>query len=477
MRFHRLLSLLFAFAVLLGFSSLASAEEEDLSESAMVSVASLALDTSIDRSAFLDASDFANGCTAADCAAFLRNEAPAELVDTVTSTLMNPTQENMERAMIRLAAGYPVYGALSFTECPEVPMITDGVEMELDTNYNLHGIITSDSPITNVTAVITHSEHNGSLYPCIQTITFTPEENITCYDINEAPRDEKYGLNELLDLGGLRHGEQTIVITATTVEQPEPVELIRATYNVVAKGWFQLRPDNFSDNYKQTLEFFSNDTGRFMFEYRWRTGRKIALKKVFRDAYLLDDEWGRVHRDAVPYFDQARAYIASEHLRVQSADGTHDTGVIPLSDLVITNNGTCIARFIQSKKYVSHHTFGTVVDLNADIQPNKQRAYNKDRIYDAVKNHLTYNGIMTDENGIQYYDYTFDGVYKNAIKEVPPEILNYLLYELAFYRSSFRWGFYFDTSDAMHFTLTESSMEAFTEDPYALRKVYTYINE
>jgi len=85
MRFHRLLSLLFAFAVLLGFSSLASAEEEDLSESAMVSVASLALDTSIDRSAFLDASDFANGCTAADCAAFLRNEAPAELVDTVTS--------------------------------------------------------------------------------------------------------------------------------------------------------------------------------------------------------------------------------------------------------------------------------------------------------------------------------------------------------------------------------------------------------
>ena len=49
--------------------------------------------------------------------------------------------------------------------------------------------------------------------------------------------------------------------------------------------------------------------------------------------------------------------------------------------------------------------------------------------------------------------------------------------ELAFYRASFRWGFYFDTSDAMHFTLTESSMEDFTDDPYALRKVYTYIGE
>jgi len=281
----------------------------------------------------------------------------------------------------------------------------------------------------------------------------------------------------MLDLGGLRHGEQTLVITATTTEQTDPVELVRATYNVVAKGWFQLRPDNFSDNYEQTLEFFSNDPTRFMFEYRWRDGRKIAMKHAFRSVYLVDDEWGSVHQDAVPYFEKAREYIASAQFRVQSVDGAHDTGVIPLSDMVITNNGTCIARFIQSKKYISHHSFGTVVDLNADIQPNKQRAYNKERIYDAVHNHLTYNGIMTAEDGTQYYDYTYDGIYKNAVKEVPPEIMNYLLYELAFYRAGFRWGFYFDTSDAMHFSLTESTMEAFTDGPYALRKVFTYADE
>ena len=461
-------------------TSVAFAEEEISAESngsSMVAVYPLALDVSISRDAFLSADKLSGGCTAADCAAFLRNEAPAALVDTVKSTLLTPTQENLERAMIRLAAGYPVYGGLSFTECPEVPMITDGLEMELDTNYNLHGIVTSDAPITNVTATITHSERNGSLYPCVKSVEFSPEENITCYDINEEPIGEKVGLNGMLDLGGLRHGEQTLVITATTTEQTEPVELVRATYNVVAKGWFQLRPDNFSDNYKQTLEFFSNDPTRFMFEYRWRDGRKIAMKHVFRSVYLVDDEWGSVHQDAVPYFEKAREYIASAQFRVQSADGTRDTGVIPLNDMVITNNGTCIARFTQSKKYISHHSFGTVVDLNADIQPNKQRAYNKERIYDAVHNHLTYNGIMTAEDGTQYYDYTYSGVYKNAVKEVPPEIMNYLLYELAFYRAGFRWGFYFDTSDAMHFSLTESTMEAFTDGPYALRKVFTYADE
>lgn len=480
LRIRRLLILSIAAMLLFCACPISYAETEDSDETESVNpfaFVPLAIDVAISRDAFLSASKIDGGCTAADCAAFLRGEASSALVDTVKSTLLTPSQENMERALLRLAAGFPLYGGLSFTPCPEVPMIKDGMEIELDTNYNLHGIITSDAPITNVTATITHGERNGSLYPCVQSVSFTPEENITCYDINEEPRDEDKGLNEMLDLGGLRHGEQTIVITATTVEQTEPVELIRATYNVVAEGWFQLRPDNFSDNYNQTLEFFSNDPSRFMFEYRWRDGRKIAMKHVFRSVYLVDDEWGSVHQDAVPYFEKARAYINSEYLRVQSADGAHDTGVIPLSELVITNNGTNIARFIQSKKYVSHHSLGTVVDLNADIRPNKQRAFNKDLIYDAVKNHLTYNGIMTAEDGTQYYDYTYDGIYKNAVKEIPPEILNYLLYELAFYRASFRWGFYFDTSDAMHFTLTESSMEDFTDDPYALRKVYTYIGE
>ena len=83
----------------------------------------------------------------------------------------------------------------------------------------------------------------------------------------------------------------------------------------------------------------------------------------------------------------------------------------------------------------------------------------------------------SDENGTKYYDFTYTGGYRNAVKEVPPEIVNYLLYELAFYRAGFRWGFYFDSSDAMHFTLTESRREYFEEGAYALRKVYEYIGD
>lgn len=54
-------------------------------------------------------------------------------------------------------------------------------------------------------------------------------------------------------------------------------------------------------------------------------------------------------------------------------------------------------------KYVSHHSFGTVVDLNTNLSPNRQRVRNKNNIYDAVYNHLIYERIKTDESGVQYY--------------------------------------------------------------------------
>ena len=138
---------------------------------------------------------------------------------------------------------------------------------------------------------------------------------------------------------------------------------------------------------------------------------------------------------------------------------------------------TSFARFVSSRKYVSHHSLGTVVDLNTNLSVNSQRNKNKYLIYDAVANHLTYNGIQTGEDGVRYYDFTYDGSYRGAPEDMPPAIVNYLLYELAFYRAGFRWGFYFDTADPMHYTLTESQYEYFEEGPFALRKVYEYIAE
>ena len=427
-----------------------------------------------DAARFTTAEALPGGCSAADCAAYLRGEADSALTAAVSQRLYTDSPENTARALLRLSVGYPLYGGLSFTECREIPMMDDGYVLELDCNYNLHGFVTSDAPITSVTATITHGVHNGSLYPYVRTVSFTPEQNITCYDINEVPEGGKASLNNLTKFSSLRYGPQTLVITATSTEQTEPVELVRADFTIEKQRWLQLAQTYFSDNYSQALAFFG-DPERFLFRYRWRGGRGIVLDPQWRSEYLVEDVWGRVHKDAQPYFEQARQYIDNTFFRVSGAE--HDTGVLPLSELVIKNDGTCIARFISSRKYVSHHSLGTVVDLNADLSPNKQRARNRSIIYDAVKNHLVYNGIKADENGTKYYDFTYTGGYRNAVKEVPPEIVNYLLYEFAFYRAGFRWGFYFDSSDAMHFTLTESRREYFEEGAYALRKVYEYIGD
>ena len=40
-----------------------------------------------------------------------------------------------------------------------------------------------------------------------------------------------------------------------------------------------------------------------------------------------------------------------------------------------------------------------------------------------------------------------------------------------------RDSYYPHTSDAMHFTLTELSPSLFTDGPYAMRKVFTYVED
>ena len=77
-----------------------------------------------------------------------------------------------------------------------------------------------------------------------------------------------------------------------------------------------------------------------------------------------------------------------------------------------------------------------------------------------------------------YYDYTYTGdsllwVYRN----IPETVINYLLYELAFYRAGFQWGHYYvSTSDGMHFTLTDN-IRISHDGNSGLRKVYEYIEE
>ncbi|MEZ4509046.1 MAG: M15 family metallopeptidase [Eubacteriales bacterium] len=137
---------------------------------------------------------------------------------------------------------------------------------------------------------------------------------------------------------------------------------------------------------------------------------------------------------------------------------------------------TYVPRFQSNLGYISHHTLGTAIDVNDDMYPNKNKSSNHDIIGDDVKNHLVYNGIQTDETGVRYYDFTYDGSYPARYLKVPKTIVNYLLYELAFFRAGFEWGYYYETTcDAMHFMLTENDINRHMHSDIGLRKVYAYI--
>ena len=59
-------------------------------------------------------------------------------------------------------------------------------------------------------------------------------------------------------------------------------------------------------------------------------------------------------------------------------------------------------------------------------------------------------------------------------QNVPETVINYLLYELAFYRAGFQWGhYYISTSDGMHFTLTDN-IRISHDGNDGLRKVFEY---
>lgn len=70
------------------------------------------------------------------------------------------------------------------------------------------------------------------------------------------------------------------------------------------------------------------------------------------------------------------------------------------------------------------------------------------------------------------------GEWGQAYERVPTILLNYLLYELAFYRVGFFWGACYDhTCDASHFGPGELNPSVHSDSPLALRKVFEYIDE
>ncbi len=245
------------------------------------------------------------------------------------------------------------------------------------------------------------------------------------------------------------------------------------------EGKRKVDKDTMGGTYESALAFFK-DKSHFIFSFRLvEDSTRIRISSSWAVHYItrINDFTGRVwkvHVDAIPNYMKVFHYLENVYFRVKGTNG--DTGVLRLNDCIYSYDGTFAARLNSDRTTLSHHTFGTATDLNAKLAPNRRKEENIQLIDEAVRDHLTYDGIMRDESRC-WYEFTYTGSGKMTTRSIPDDIINYLLYELAFYRAGFRWGHYFErSSDAMHFSLTQPTFRSH-DDPNGLRKVYEYAEE
>ena len=291
------------------------------------------------------------------------------------------------------------------------------------------------------------------------------------------PKNGNESLTYKTKFENLSVGTYTFKLYAEAVGCPEAL-LASNQFRIVGGTWRQLISNNLRNNYAYALSFFGSRS-EFMFTYKWNSssGRDITVESGWDRAHIstvtspAGKKW-YFHNKAVPYYNQAIQYLNSTYVRVHGTNG--DSGVIKLWSLVSSFDGTLNHRFVTDRTFVSHHAFGTAIDLNASMDANVNSISNRNLIRTEVGEKLEYNGIL-EHNGVRYFDFTYTGSHSSKYKGVPTTVINYLLYELAFYRAGFNWGYYYDhTCDAMHFGLSEVSSDIHNTSSRSLRKVYSY---
>ena len=372
----------------------------------------------------------------------------------------------------------PPASVLTFDESADDPMpqITD--RLKLGHSYKLRGTVQSNYPLLSVTVTITCAFSEDLFYPYTQTVTLDPNNGVYSYTLDDALTQEGVSLDSLMQFSELHTGIHTLVISASSTGQIEPVDLYKTKFYVLSDQWNQIKKSDFSNNSYATALSFFNDKEAFLYRYQWVDARYTVADPDWENEYIVSfdcvpntEPW-RIHRYALPYYEQVKYYLNNVHVRLSGTNG--DSGVLLLRDLIETYNGTYCSRFTSSEQHISHHAFGTATDINGGMNANDNTKENIAIINDEVRNKLVYNGIK-EENGVSYYDYTYSGdALLWAYQTVPDTVINYILYELAFYRAGFQWGHYYvSTSDGMHFTLTDNIRIAHDGND-GLRKVFEY---
>ncbi len=312
-----------------------------------------------------------------------------------------------------------------------------------------------------------------------QAVTFPASENKLSVELVDRtfPASGNQSLTAKVKFESLSVGTYYFYLYAT-VNGGSETRLVKHQFKIVKHEWNQLISNNLRNNYAYALSFFGS-RDQFMFRYKWADNRNITVESSWISEHFTsvtspmnpNKQW-YCHKLAAPHFTEAFNYIKTSRIRVH---GAHDSGIIPLSELLVSFDGLFNTRFVTDRTFVSHHSFGTALDLNATMQVNKNRIENRELIRTEVQNHLTYNGIK-EQNGVKYYDFTYDGSCSELYHGVPATVINYLLYELAFYRAGFGWGYYYvHACDGMHFTVSEMDPNIHNTSSRSLRKVYSYI--
>ena len=367
---------------------------------------------------------------------------------------------------------------LTFDESTDFPMPTIKDRLTLGKSYRLRGAVQSNYALLSVSVSIDCAYNEDLFYPYMQTVTFNPDKSVYAYALDDALTNEGVSLDALTQFSALHTGIHTLTIFATSTAETEPQQLFQTQFYVLSSSWKKIQKSDFSNSSYETAYRFFKDKDAFLYRYQWVDKRYIVADPDWENEYIVsfnclkDREPWRIHKFALPYYKAASYYLNTVHVRVSGTNG--DSGVLLLSDLIDTYNGSYCSRFTSSEQSISHHAFGTATDLNGGMGVNDNTKENKPIIDDEVRNKLSYNGIKT-EDGISYYDYVYSGEYVLwMFQNVPETVINYLLYELAFFRAGFQWGhYYISTSDGMHFTLTDN-IRISHDGNDGLRKVFEY---
>lgn len=366
-------------------------------------------------------------------------------------------------------------GSITFSESASLPLPGYyGEDIPYGQPFCFGGVVKSSAPILSVSAVITSSSGVNKTY----TVSFAASDNKTSVELVDRtfPSSGNNSLTAKVKFQELAAGTYTFSLYASTTASTG-VLLKSRQFKIVSSEWKQLISNNLRNNYAYALSFFGS-RDQFMFRYKWADGRNITVESSWMSSHFTSvtspsgGTW-YVHKLAAPKFNQAINYMKNTYVRVSG--GGYDSGVIKLSTLIASFDGILNTRFVSDRTFVSHHAFGTAIDLNASMDANVNVISNRNLIKTEVRDHLVYNGIK-EYNGVKYYDFTYNGSHASHYKGVPTTVVNYLLYELAFYRAGFSWGYYYDHAcDGMHFAVSEMSPDIHNTSGRSLRKVYSYI--